>query len=111
MGYIKHHAIVVTTWDTDLVPKLLESAHKMDLEVLCSQPTYVNGYTTIVLCPDGSKEGWDESDRGDAARFAFKAWLHTFDYEDGGSPLEWVEVAYGSDDNRAVVTDDAWWPR
>ena len=111
MGYIKHHAIVVTTWDTDLVPKLLESVHELDLEVLCSKPTYINGFITLVICPDGSKEGWDESDRGDTARRLFKLRLQDFEYEDGSSPLEWVEVAYGNDDARAVVTDDAWWRR
>ena len=109
MGYIKHHAIVITTWQEDLVPKLLASARELDLEVLSSGPTYINGYSTIIILPDGSKEGWEESDRGDSMRTLFKTRLQDFEYEDGSSPLEWVEVAYGSDDARAVVTDDAWW--
>jgi hypothetical protein len=100
MGYIKHHAIVLTTWE-DIRPIVLK-ARELGLDVLGPSFSKVNGYATICIPPDGSKEGWTESDEGDRVRYEFKTWLlRSVSYE-------WAEVAYGSDDGAAAVTDAAW---
>jgi hypothetical protein len=100
MGYIKHHAIVLTTWDD--VGAVIRKARSLGLEVIGPGCSKVNGYQTITICPDGSKEGWTESDQGDWARADLKEWLK------GQVNYEWVEVAYGSDDGYASVRADAW---
>lgn len=63
----------------------------------------VNNARSFFVAWDGSKEGWDESDRGDKARAEFVAWLRAQAYGDGSSPLDWVEVQYGGDDQEALV--------
>src|SRR5262249_28308421 len=64
----------------------------------------VNEWHTIVVPPDGSKEGWDESDRGDAGRKRLIEWLDSKRYEDGSSPYDWAEVQYGDDNGESRVT-------
>lgn len=94
MGWIRHHAIVVTTWG-DQIPALRAAADACFGVGYCviSQAQY-NDYATILVPPDGSKENWTASDDGDAARDRFVAWLEAQAYEDGSSPYSWVEVEY-----------------
>lgn len=108
MGYIKHHAIIVTGWEQDRIGWIIHEASRLKMRVIGPSREVINGYISVLVCPDGSKEGWPDSDSGDNARAQFKAWLNAQRYEDGSSPLEWVEVAYGSDDGTATVEDHAW---
>lgn len=104
MGYNRHHAIVITTFDKTLIEQALEQA-----EILCDQCSPImaaplNGWNTILVPPDGSKEGWEESDLGDAGRAKLIEWLDSKRYDDGSSPFSWVEVQYGDDDRETKVT-------
>ena len=112
MGHIVHHAIVVTSWKEDLLVELATYAAGLGAVVIGPSTEAVNGYRTLTVCPDGSKEGWKDSDDGDARRESIKAWLTENRYEDGSSPLEWVEIMYGDDlyaDYVAPqITDDQW---
>lgn len=56
-----------------------------------------NDYWTFAFLPDGSKEGWDTSDRGDEYREQFED-LFSFRYEDGSSPFDVVHVRFGDDE-------------
>lgn len=113
MGYIRHHAIVVTGHDKwsigDNLPDIHE-AHAAALEAGCTVVTDVagpgvNGYSSFLVGPDGSKEGWDSSDAGDCARGRFIAWLR----ERGqGGYYSWAEVVLGSDDEEALIERHAW---
>ena len=102
MGYIAHHAIVVTGFDmahTDLARQAAQEAFSyVHMEYLVGDliGPAVNGYCSFVVAPDGSKEGWDESDAGDTARAAFVAWLRT------EGMVDWVEVRFGGDDYDAA---------
>ena len=107
MGYVKHHAIVVTSWNDEVIEFALVEARRCGLAV-CLVASECEGYHSVFVAPDGSKEGWAESDDGDKRRGAFKGWMRAQQYEDGGSSLEWVEVAYGNDDHDAIVTDHQW---
>jgi hypothetical protein len=60
----------------------------------------LNDERSFLVAPDGSNEGWEHSDAGDAAREEFLTWLRDQAYEDGSSPLKWVAVSYGEDDAR-----------
>lgn len=114
MGYIRHHAIIVTgTYD-----KWTENAHdeavrlcKMHLHKHASPkdiiskiigPT-VNGTTSFFIGPDGSKEGWDTSAAGDSFRDAFVEWLISQKYDDGSSPLSWALIQYGDDNHETEI--------
>ena len=108
MGYIKHHAIVVTSWDDKTIEKAWWKAHEFGCNPSKIVGPYTNGYGSFLIPPDGSKEGWTGSYDGDAARHCFKNWLNTQGYDDDSTSLEWVEVSYGSDDGKAEVTDSTW---
>jgi hypothetical protein len=108
MGYIKHHAIVVTSWDDKTIEKAWNMAKRIGCQVSEILGPHSNGYCSFLIPPDGSKEGWDRSYEGDEARAIFKAWTNAQRYDDGSSSLEWVEVSYGSDDGKAEITDHAW---
>ena len=54
-----------------------------------------NGYASFAVLPDGSKEWWEESRKGDEARQAIIDWLERQAYEDGSNKFSWVEVSFG----------------
>lgn len=108
MGYIKHHGICVTSWNGPALAEAAEYAASLGMTVIGPSEPKINGYQSIFICPDGSKEGWVDSNAGDEARRMFKAWLLDHSREDWSSPFEWVEVAYGADDAEAVVVDHQW---
>lgn len=108
MGYIRHHAIVVTSWEQSALEAALVQASVCGLTHTGIGAQVTNGFRSFLVCPDGGKEGWEMSDHGDERREQFKAWLRGQRHEDGSSALEWVEVCYGDDDYGAVVTDGEW---
>ena len=101
MGYMRHHAIVVTASDSPAADTALNAAEQKALDLGCSVTPIVdgaiNGYQSFLVAPDGSKEGWSESSKGDAQRAALIEFMDTFRFEDGSSPLAWVEVQFGDD--------------
>jgi hypothetical protein len=99
MGLIRHHAIIVTSWQKSKLQEAFETARQLGLTVIGPSEQSINGYQSILICPDGSKEGWPASDMGDELREAFKQWLDQQRYADGSSTLSWCEVAYGNEDN------------
>lgn len=108
MGYILHHAIVVTSWNPDALDKAVVAANHFGLQCLGPSQIVVNGYRSLLICPDGHKEGWEGSDEGDTRRKQFREWLRSQAYDDGSTCLAWFEVAYGSDDETAKVQTHAW---
>jgi hypothetical protein len=68
-----------------------------------SEPA-MNGYQSFFIPPDGSKEGWTDSDVGDQRRASFILRLDELRYEDGSNVLNWVEVQYGDDNRETIVT-------
>ena len=103
MGYIRHNAILVTGWNVHV-----DEAHKMALSIFpCAQVTdvtreVINGYKSFLVAPDGSKEGWADSDDGDSRRADFIRRLETTDWY-----LDWVEVRYGTEGGAAQIVNDA----
>lgn len=108
MGYIRHNAIVATTWDRHGIDAAATEARRIGLHVLGPDVADVNDWFTICIPPDGSKEGWEESDQGDEKRAAFRTWLASKVSEDGGYYFEWCEVAYGNDDMSAEIVRSTW---
>lgn len=108
MGYIRHHAIMVTGSDYD---DRLASVHKTAKEIfgeLVSPiiESKINGYLSFFIAPDGSKEGWDISDEGNNNRAEFKRKVAIHN-----GYVDWVEVQYGDDECVTCIIDhsDAEW--
>lgn len=105
MGWIKHHGIVVTSWDKAAIDRAHTQAKAMfppdSVTNIAKAP--LNGYSSFLVAPDGSKEGWADSDLGDARRVQFVRWLNEQAYEDGSSVLHWVEYEHDSDNKKARV--------
>lgn len=104
MGYIKHETVIVTfnvyalekEWMPD-VPAFLDTM-PVGLRSLVLGPvrSLVNGYVTYVFTTDGSKDGWPDSDEAADWRRRF-ADLFSFQYDDGSTPFDVVELSYGDD--------------
>jgi hypothetical protein len=94
MGYIKHDAIIVTGWQFEDLQHAAERARELGLPVIGPGEEVVNGYQSILVGPDGSKEGWDASCMADESREAFIEWMES--NEDLN--LDWAAVRYGGDD-------------
>lgn len=91
MGTIRHNVIVCTFWDIDRA----KICHQKAQEIFGSYLSEItkpatNGYCAFLVPPDGSKEGWQESDDGDKRRAEFTTWLkETYDQH----YCKWFEVS------------------
>jgi len=104
VGFIKHQAVVAVvadygtnTHDLDELRALLHEIRfhfdtGADTLLLGPADAIINGYSTFVLAPDGSKEGWADSDLGDRAREAFVSYFQTH-----CQCAAIVEVSFGED--------------
>lgn len=97
MGYMRHHAIFVTGEnmpETGYPGKWLKAAHEKAKELfpVVSEilPGLVNTEDSFFIPPDGSKEGWPESDEGDRRRDQMIRYLRD-------SWCSWIEIQYGDD--------------
>lgn len=110
MGYKRHHAILVTTWDKEKATLAHQKAQEIfgDLVSELSKPV-TNSFRSFVVFPDGSNEGWETSDKGDENRANFKTWLDQQAYEDGSTSYDWIwfEIQYGDDDDENKVIADS----
>lgn len=104
MGWIRHHGIVVTTWDR----AILERAHKVASEsfgtVTPIVESSINSFYTFLVGPDGSKEGWPDSEMGNTKRDAFIQWMDAQAYDDGSNALAWLEYEHDVDNGSARVS-------
>lgn len=108
MGYMRHDAIVVTSWNSEAIEEAASVARKLGLQVLGPSDCAMNLTRTLLVCPDGSKEGWEESDAFDAKRSEYIEYLNSVRYDDNSSSLSWVALSYSSDDRDAKITAHTW---
>lgn len=94
MGYTRHHAIIVTSFDEAAIKSAKEKAFALGLAVSGINTTKTNSIKTFVVFPDGSSEGWEASNIGDERRAKLKAFLRLKE----SWRLTWAEVQYGDDD-------------
>jgi len=120
MGVMNHNAIIATTWSKDsfrAAETWIAEACKGWQFLFALTGEVDNGYRSIVMVPDGSKEGWERSAVGDGLRERFIAFLESHTDEDGSSPWCWVEVGFGEfgqallrGNNRNEYSDSPWYP-
>lgn len=100
MGYIAHDAVIVTgpaDYDSARIESFREALPEKFRHLLVGPiRSAVNSYATWIFAPDGSKEGWDDSDECEALR---KAFVDLFRPESpwDGSAFDVVSVRYGGD--------------
>lgn len=100
MGYIKHNAIVVT--GARHAMSQLEMIHNKAQELFGSLVSPIiqshwNGFHTFFVAPDGSKEGWKQSDDGDQQRKELESLIDSLAYGDGSNSIHYVDVSYDED--------------
>ena len=103
MGYMRHHAIVVTCSYGDHLKKAHAEATRLDMRPSPVIDSHINGEQSFLVPPDGSKEGWGESSDGDERRNTFVEYMNRQRYGDGSGPLDWAEVMYGDDNGECDV--------
>lgn len=108
MGYIKHNAIIITADDYPTGLKQFGKVHSKAKQIFGETVSEairspLNGYISFFVAPDGSKEGWDESDSGDKKRKKFADYIDKLAYEDGSNAVHFVDVSY--DENHEVDID------
>lgn len=110
MGRVRHDAIVVTSCFEDHIARARDFANSLGLQTTGITPEAVNGYRSFLIAPDGSKEGWNDSDAGDDLREKWKLWARANGEESAPRPchIEWVHVRYSDDDGGAAVEDHKW---
>lgn len=109
MGVIKHSAIVVTGYEEAIKHAYHKALHvftdafpSLTKGILVSEIVkgVKNGTHSFFIAPDGSKEGWESSNRGDVAREKFVEWLKET------NEVYFVEVMFGEDCNNACIVNE-----
>lgn len=116
MGTVIHHAVVATTQEfrpgglPDMDAFRAQMPESLRPLVLGPLPSAVNGYTTYVFLPTGSKSGFTEAEQSVEWRQRFLDLFRiTYDARGTDSPDEVVAVAWGSDFEREPAIE-AYWP-
>ena len=110
MGYIRHHAIMVTGFNkkhVNAARKMADAAFNFDGANMVSKviTSPVNGYYTFFVAPDGSKESADTSAFYDTRRRDFVAYLR--DERERERYFSFAVVQYGDDLCETLVVDDS----
>lgn len=108
MGYNLNHAIVVTSEFTEQLNEAVAVANELELQVLGPSEPAINNCSSILICPDGSKEGWAASDLGNIRRAKFIKYLEGQRNDDGSSYLTWVEVSYDYNDEFPKIINSSY---
>lgn len=102
MGFVKHDAIIVTSFKKEHAFKAYTMAVKLSLNPSQPRPSQINDYWTFFVPPDGSKSGWPHRDIADKRRETFTEWMHAQELY-----LEWVHVSYGQDQGDSKVENQS----
>ena len=97
MGAINHNAVIATTWSDEEFNRVGEWIGNLTREQRTLFVTNINqfGSFTIVMTPDGSQGGWEDSNECDEIREEFTAFLESRAYSDGSNTWKYVEVSFG----------------
>ena len=116
MGYIKHHTIVVTSFDFEKAKEVHKKAQEIFVEKCAHENGVIqkiiasglispiiegmaNSQFSFFIAPDGSKEGWGTSKDADVARKEFLDWL-----DKNNASCDYFEVIFGGDDDEYRIT-------
>ncbi len=107
MKNIAHHCFIITCDDLAIIQIVKEEIMVLLKRHLSSSnsrqllstviPSIINGFYTIVIAPDGSKEGYDVSEESDRFRASLVHFINSLEKEDGSNSVRFAEVMYGCD--------------
>lgn len=97
MGTIHHTAVIVTSFDEKALKKAFKKALSLfgDDSVSEFVGTGMNGYSSFLVAPCGSKLGWEMSDDHLENIDKLVNFLDTMAFDDGSSVISYVKVSYG----------------
>jgi hypothetical protein len=115
MGYVVHEAIVVTAYREESIDRAWAKARDLGLIVTDIQRGICNGYHSFMICPDGSKSGWDTDEMHESLRNEWINWVADqsaykdlpVEKWDTVLNLDWVFVRYGGDSDSAYVVSSS----
>jgi hypothetical protein len=101
MGFHAHKALIVTSYNDGLILVAHEKACTLFSVRSVSNLSggLVNGFRSFSVWPDGSKEGWSESDDFDEMMRTYILWLENQQHEDGSNTLDWGLCQFSTDDH------------
>lgn len=110
MSVIIHHAIVVTCYDRIEAETAQRKAKELCYpgSVTRLSAKMINNTYSFAVLPDGSKEGWTDSDMGAEGREKLISWLKKKKFKWG---CHWAMVAFGPDAQRPEIigwNDEPW---
>lgn len=103
MGYIKHDAIVVSSFKKEYTEQAWKMAIKLGLECTEIIISHINSEHSFLIASDGSKEGWEDSEKGDVAR---ESWIQWAKDNKSDILLDWIHVRYGGDEPELAMIED-----
>jgi hypothetical protein len=104
MGYMRAHSIAVESWDVEKLSELhMKACLIFDDLVTEIIKERCNGYMAFFIAPDGSKEGWADSDNGDIQRKEFINEIREYNNGDGSNPIRYCEFYWSDDEEKAAV--------
>lgn len=97
MGVINHNVVIGTTWSEEEFNYVGEWVGNLKPELSALFVTNKNkfGDITIIMTPDGSKDGWEDSNECDKLREEFINLLDSRACEDDSNAWKYVEVSFG----------------
>jgi hypothetical protein len=101
MGYIRHDAIIATSAHRPDLASAQRKARRLGLTCTAIVASPLNGYVSFLIVPDGSKEGWGDSEEGDSARAEWIEWISEEEDEEGMGfkrHVDWAHVSFGGDE-------------
>jgi hypothetical protein len=104
MSYVIHNPIVVIS----NIEKYINKAHEKAKDIFGKYVTEIilsniNSCRSFMIPPDGSKEGWPESDEGDQRRDKFIEWIESQKYEDDSNSITYIEVDYNEKESTCNI--------
>lgn len=103
MGYIRHHTIIITSFDHKTILEVTREAKKIFSSLVSNVIKSMNGFESFFIAPDGSKEGWEDSDFADRGRKQFIKFIKSKTCMDGSNPISFVEIFYGDNDGECKI--------
>ena len=104
MGYIKHHAIAISSFDKKRIDKV--HAYALELFPTLTTPlmsSIVNNIETFFVAPDGSNEDCPDSDEHDDKRFLFIKYIESLAHSDGSNNVKYCEFYFAEDEGRSEI--------
>lgn len=99
MGYMRHHAIVVTGSDLAIANAHEAAVTTFGIDMVSPLgPELTNGIRSFFVAPDGSKEWWDTSIENDGKRDEFVSLLRS------RASCDWIEVQFGDGEHDNYAT-------